>query len=451
MAALAQPLPWAYQPLPSPRRFHADIRNRYKGFSGPVGSGKSRALCYEALFLANMNPGLPGLLGAPTYPMLRDVTRKTLLEVLQLEEIDYTANLSENRIVLKGTGSEILLRSLSDPDRLRGTNLAWFGVDELTYCQEAAFQQLEARLRHPKALRHCGFAVWTPNGFDWVYKRFLEERRTGHFIVMGTPRENFHVGGDFYDSLERSYDPRFYEQEVLGKYLNLTSGQVYYGFSREDTLRNLDWDPTASLCWALDFNVDPMCSVIAQVIDATTRTDMMNGRDRKEIHVIDEVSLRSATIEQACNEFVRKIEKYRFPQRMSTVVLYGDASGKSRTHAGPSAWQTVKECLARVPGIQLHDKTRMSNPPVKDRVAAVNSALCNAAQERRLFVHPRCQELQRDLEQVIWKVDSAGAMIPELDKQNKMRTHISDALGYLVEVEMPMAHRSGGMRSAGFM
>jgi hypothetical protein len=56
----------AYTPLPSQRRFH-DLECRFKGFSGPIGSGKSQALCHEAIRLTYQNPGRMGLLGAPTY------------------------------------------------------------------------------------------------------------------------------------------------------------------------------------------------------------------------------------------------------------------------------------------------------------------------------------------------------------------------------------------------
>lgn len=55
-----------YQALPSQQKFH-DSRARFKGFSGPIGSGKSAALCQEAIKLAYLNPGRTGLIGAPTY------------------------------------------------------------------------------------------------------------------------------------------------------------------------------------------------------------------------------------------------------------------------------------------------------------------------------------------------------------------------------------------------
>jgi hypothetical protein len=51
----------AYSPLVSQKKF-LDSTARFKGFSGPIGSGKSQALCQEALKLTYLNPGRTGLL-----------------------------------------------------------------------------------------------------------------------------------------------------------------------------------------------------------------------------------------------------------------------------------------------------------------------------------------------------------------------------------------------------
>jgi hypothetical protein len=70
-----------YLPFPSQRRF-GGLEVKFKGFSGPIGSGKSRALVYEAIKLAYLNGGCHGLIGAPTYRMLRDSTQIELLSSL---------------------------------------------------------------------------------------------------------------------------------------------------------------------------------------------------------------------------------------------------------------------------------------------------------------------------------------------------------------------------------
>lgn len=144
---------WQYQALPAQQAFHADLATRFKGYSGPIGSGKSYALVYEALFLSRMNPGLLGLVGAPTYRMLQDSTQRTFFEVLASEGVEYIFNKQENRLRFPTNGSEIIFRTMENPDRLRGPNLAWFALDELTYTREDAWTRLLGRLRHPEARR----------------------------------------------------------------------------------------------------------------------------------------------------------------------------------------------------------------------------------------------------------------------------------------------------------
>src|SRR5262249_43332136 len=172
----------AYTPLPSQRRFH-ESKARFKGFSGPIGSGKSQALCQEAIKLSYLNPGRTGLIGAPTYPMLRDATQASLIEILERNRIPHEVNRAENFLVFRETRSRILFRAVEEFERLRGSNLAWFGVDELTYAPEEAWLRLEGRLRDPKAARLCGFGVWTPKGYDWVYERFVATGVEGYETV----------------------------------------------------------------------------------------------------------------------------------------------------------------------------------------------------------------------------------------------------------------------------
>lgn len=406
----------SYQALPSQRAFHR-LRARFKGFSGPIGSGKSQALCHEALRLAYLNPGLTGLIGAPTYPMLRDSTQVSFLQALSEHGVPYELNRSENTIVLTDVQSKILFRAIEDFERLRGTNLAWFGVDELTYSPEEAWLRLEGRLRDPQAKSLCGFAVWTPKGFDWVYRRFIAGGNEGYGVVVAKPRENrflLEAVPDFYDRLKASYDDRFYRQEVLGEYLNVQQGQVYQAFDRKKHVVDAQIDKGMPLLWALDFNVDPQCSLIAQKAGNT-------------VIILDEIVLRRASTRDVCKEMQR-----RYLPHEAGVTVYGDSSGSHMQTAGTTDYQIIRDHLAQVfqPRVQfLHGS---SNPPVRDRVNSVNTALCSASGEVRLYIAPRCKELIADLEQVVYK-ETSGV----IDKvSDPMRTHLSDALGYLLWQEL---------------
>lgn len=402
----------AYTPLESQARFHAS-RSRFKGFSGPIGSGKSQALCHEAIKLAYINKGRTGLIGAPTYPMLRDSTQAAFLEVLEGNQIPFEHNKAENVVVLTDVRSKILFRAVEDFERLRGPNLAWFGVDELTYAPEEAWLRLEGRLRDPKAKHLCGFGVWTPKGFDWVYRRFVAEAREGYETVLASPGENRHLlekVPDFYERLKKSYDELFYRQEVLGEYLNVTAGRAYHGFSRERNVGEVRLDIGAPLLWALDFNVDPMCSVVAQ-------------RRGQKLHVLDEIVLRRASTREACEEF-----RSRYGNHPGGLRIYGDATGGHMQTAGTSDHLIIRRFFAERDQRGIEYRFARSNPLVRERVQLANAKLRPAEGEPEVLIDPRCKELIADLEQVVFK---PGTHIIEKDA-DPMRSHLSDALSYLI-------------------
>lgn len=401
-----------YDPLPSQKTFHYS-RARFKGFSGPIGSGKSKALCHEAIRMSYVNPGRMGLVGAPTFPMLRDATQMALFEILETNGIPFEHNKAENVTTLRDTKSRVIFRSVDEFERLRGTNLAWFGLDELTYSPEGAWLRLEGRLRDPEASRLSGFAVWTPKGFDWVYRRFFSDRVAGYAAIMSKPFENRHLLSqvpDFYERLKGSYDEKFYQQEVLGSYLALTGGKVYWNFSRNDHVTDLKRDRNRTLFWALDFNVDPMCSIIAQ-------------RAGDKVLVLDEIFLRNANTREACREFSKK-----FPEHNAEVVVYGDASGYQHRTTGSTDYEMIREYFASNSVMPVRYGAPRTNPQIRDRVNLTNGMLRSAGGDIGLLVDRKCKELIKDLEQVSYKEDSN-----QIDKdRDRMRTHLSDALGYLL-------------------
>jgi Terminase large subunit, T4likevirus-type, N-terminal len=413
----------AYEELPSQRRFHAS-EARFKGFSGPVGSGKSYALCQEALRMCRLNEGRTGLIGAPTIPMLRDATMRTFSDACEESGERYSVNKSTNTVTLKASNSRVLFRSLDAYERLRGTTLAWFGVDELTYVKEEAWLRLEARLRDPEAKRLCGFGVWTPKGFDWVARRFREEPVEGYALIEAEPFENRHIlenTPDYYERLKASYDESFFEQEALGKYVNLQAGRVYYTFERKEHVGAYAVDADEPLLWSWDFNINPMSSVVCQ-------------RMRDVVYVVDEIVLKTSSTPEVCEEFLQRYGEHR-----AGLKVYGDASGShGNTVTGTSDYQYIRKFLASHRSLKGTVTVAAANPPVRDRINLANARLKNALGERRLFVDRRCKQLVKDFEEVGYKPDSG-----QIDKDDPARTHLSDALGYLLWQEF------GGLGSVG--
>jgi len=96
--------------------------------------------------------------------------------------------------------------------------------------------------------------------------------------------------------------------------------------------------------------------------------------------------------------------------------------------AGTTDYEMVKQFFAKAGYRKFRLKVPAANPGVRDRVLLLNSKFQNAAGETRLAIDPKCQGLIQDFEEVTYKPDSSV-----IDKdRNPQRTHLSDALGYLV-------------------
>ena len=378
--------------MPSQQKFH-DSKARFKGFSGPIGSGKSQALCQEAIKLSYLNPGRTGLIGAPTYPMLRDATLAALIEILERNRIPHEWNRAENFLVLRETRSRILFRAVEEFERLRGSNLAWFGLDELTYTPEEAWLRLEGRLRDPKAERLCGFAVWTPKGFDWVYERFVANPVEGYETVQAAPFENRFLLEripDYYERLKSSYDERFYQQEVLGEYLNLHAGRVYYGFDRKGNVAERGGESERGRC-------------CGRWISTWIRCVRWWRRWRgTRVTVLDEIVLSRASTYDACEEFASAVSG----RIRRGLVVYADATGARLQTTGTTDVAILREFFRSGAYGEVEFRIPKSNPAVRDRVMLMNAKLESAAGERTLRVDPRCKELIKDLEQVTYKENS---------------------------------------------
>jgi hypothetical protein len=239
-------------------------QERFSLYIGGVGAGKTFAGAARSLARALAQPGSLGLIGAPTYPMLRDATQRTFFELLP-DTLDRTFQKVEGHLRLEN-GSEILFRSLDAPDRVRGLNLAWFWLDEAPLAGYYAWQMLKARLRQP-GYATAGWATGTPHGRDGLYRDFELAPRPHHALFRAATMDNAaHLPEDYVTDLGLS--GALYEQEVLGLFTAF-EGLVYRFQSDADghvraaapdqrfasVIGGVDWgytNPTAAVVFGLD-------------------------------------------------------------------------------------------------------------------------------------------------------------------------------------------------------
>lgn len=109
------------------------------------------------------------------------------------------------------------------------------------------------------------------------------------------------------------------------------------------------------------------------------------------------------------------------------IRIYPDASGDSRRSVNASQTDIA---LLREAGFAV--SVNAANPPVKDRINAMNAMFCNAVGERRYRVNPdKCPSYVEALEQQPWAKNG------EPDKTTG-HDHINDAAGYFIAKEYPI-------------
>lgn len=322
-------------------------------------------------------------------------------------------------------GGVIALRGADRYDALRGDGLDFVVLDEYASMHPACWTEV---IRPALSDRQGGaLFIGTPQGFNHFYERYDRAQTDSHWAAFQfTTEQGGNVSKEELAHAARELDERGYRQEFQASFENVAQGRAYYAFERSGNVLECRYQSGVPLIWSVDFNVNPMCSVIAQRVKDT-------------IYILDEIVLRDSNTPAACEAFFDRTQ-HLWERQPVTVHIYGDATGDSRnTAASRTDWKIIRDFFDRrkaVMAASIH--VGSSNPPVKDRINCVNARLCNSLQERRLLIDPRCRQLIRDLEQVAWKTDANGNSLVELDKSDPMRTHASDALGYYVASEFPM-------------
>jgi predicted phage terminase large subunit-like protein len=201
-----------------PQRAFINSTTRNTAFIGGIGSGKTRASVVKAL---GMPANTIGMLVAPTFPMLRDTIVRTFSDIIsKAPGALHGFNQSELRAKLFD-GKEILFRSADNPERLRGPNLAWAGMDEAALMKRETLDIMLGRLRLDPG--NMWFTT-TPKGKAHWLAEYID---TGHVEVhRSRTMDNPHLPQAYLESLKSQYSSAFYQQEVLGEFVDMEGARV---------------------------------------------------------------------------------------------------------------------------------------------------------------------------------------------------------------------------------
>uniref|UniRef100_A0A6M3IPB1 Putative terminase n=1 Tax=viral metagenome TaxID=1070528 RepID=A0A6M3IPB1_9ZZZZ len=398
-------------------------------FSGGVGSGKSFAQCMTQLTLSVLNYGCAGGLVSPTFELADHSVIETLHMIMGEQDIPYkfkkqrhTFELPWHRSAYRPERvSRIQICSGDKPESIIARNWGWFGIDEPGQIQRGGevWQYCTMRLRDKRARARQGILTGTPEDIyriPWLMEKFVDPatRDPRHRVVFASLRDAVAAGTvapEFLENLVRSLPKKAAQAYIDGQFVAF-GGTVYFCFDPEaHTTTGTKYDPALPLYIGMDFNVSPMCGVIAQP-----------QKDRG-ITVIDEIRLTDSHTREWCEHFRRAYPGGPNGHRAG-VRVFADATGRARkTSATETDLQIIRDELA-----DYRDMTRCipdANPPEWDRVLAVN----NAFEKGWITIDKdNAPWLVRDLVQTP-KKDGENA----IDKtKNKDLSHSSDALGYMI-------------------
>ena len=411
--------------------FFMDDTNKYPGFVTGYGGGKTHAGCVKSVRLTVINKGLPFIIAAPDYPRIKRIIWPTLfdevLPAMGMTPRDYRFVMSNSPTLYLPWGSEIWFMSAENPRKIVGSNVGGGYGDEVGLWAELAWQNFASRIRHPAAMLLQLFATFTPENRGWIDEKwgagelYDKPLPAGYALYQGETADNVFLPETYETELLTEWGPEEAQARVYGRFSISQAGRVYYSFDKENYAEMI-YDPEQELVVCFDFNDTPgMHVVLAQQHD-------------EEFYVIDEIYQRGLKLEGALELIVKR---YGYRQT-APLTVYGDATGRSSA-SQKGYYHIIRQVLSQNMPCPYREDVPTANPSVKDSVAAVNSLLCNARGDRRLFIHPqKCPRLKADMLQCITKAEKAKQLGRvhtggyEIDKSNGRLTHASDALRYWI-------------------
>ena len=384
----------------------ASSESRFRIFVAGRRTGKTYLSVRELARFAR-HPNRKILYIAPTYQMCRDIIWKDIQT--RLNKLNWIAKTNESRLELTlVNGSTISLKSGDNPDTLRGGGYDFVVFDETQDLKPELWTEvirpaLSAQ-KPPGSAMFCG----TPKGFNW-FKDLYDLGRgqdPDWASFQFTTLQGGNVPPEEVEAARRDLDERTFRAEYEASF-ETYSGVIAYNFS-EDNIKCIEIpNPAKQLIVGMDFNNSPMTAVIH------IKTE--NG-----LHAFDEIRMMGSNTDEMCEEI-----KNRYPQ--SQIVVFPDNSGiQNKTSAGGRTDISILQNAGFVV------KTKTKNPPVRDRINAMNSLLMNTNGDRRYTVDRKCKYLIQSLERYTYKPDT---MIP--DKSSGF-DHMYDAATYPVEYLYPV-------------
>ncbi|MHC0441020.1 phage terminase large subunit [Flavobacterium sp. 3-210] len=382
--------------LPHQQRFLLSTAN-HTALIGGYGAGKTHAGVMKTIFKKLQYNGLDVAYYLPTYALIKDIALPKFSALLTEWGIKYKINKHDNTITTDY--GKILLRNMSDPNKIVGYEVAYSLIDEADTLPKGKMADVfvrilgRNRLKLPNGEQNCVDTVSTPEGFGWLYEFFVKEETPNKNVIRAKTSNNPFLPDNYVQILRETYTESQVNAYINGEFVNLNSSSVYKSYNRKINRSHETVKAGEMLYVGLDFNITNMNAVI-------------HVKRKGELHAVDEIT-KAFNTQDICD-----ILKHRYPNHK--IIINPDSSGAARSTSGASDFTILR-------GNGFVVESFRKNPNVSERVNGVNLSF----EKGEYYVNDEaCPVYAEALENQVYKngyPDKTGGY-----------DHVTEAAGYAV-------------------
>jgi phage terminase large subunit len=334
-------------------------------------------------------PGISILCTRKTLPSLRMTSYKLILQLLDEYGLPYELNKTE-LIITFPNRSEILFKSLDEPEKIKSAEFDRIWVEEVTEFKLEEYQHCNLRLRRNKAPPDRMYLTCNPvSKFSWVYKELVEKHHKDVVSFMSNYHDNPFISQDYIDYLESqiTQDINLYKIYCLGEW-GILENLIYSNWEPVDAVpENPD-----EIVYGLDFGFNNPTALV-------------------EISVKDNLFYVRELL------YETKITNKELVDRMFCLILdherpiYADSSEPARIQ-------------------EIFDQGFNVKPAVKHADTIARKGVTEGidyVKTKHLFITKDSVNLLKEINSYKWKEDKDGNI---LDEPVKFNDHSLDALRY---------------------
>ena len=219
---------------PTQRAF-ATSREPFPAFIGGFGSGKTAAAIARAMALKAHYRDCDIAYYLPTFPLVEDIALRRFPELCERKGWAFKVRAGNNpQIEFPGAG-RIIFRTMENPQRIVGYEVAHSIVDELDTLPidkaRDAWNKIIARNRQKCSIQNTVAVATTPEGFRFVYERWVKDPKPGYVTFNAKTMDNeANLPPDYIANLRATYSTSLLAAYLSTLALTLTSPATILAF-----------------------------------------------------------------------------------------------------------------------------------------------------------------------------------------------------------------------------